>query len=79
MKMEPIVHHHVRVRRRHPAIYQHQNQLQLFSTLKITFDHRAPILFHSLGDFCVSITWKIYEIHPFIDQKEIDRLRPAGR
>ena len=75
--IEPLFHPRIRVCWCHPAIDEHQGQLQLIPIPQIILDHRSPILFYGLRDFGVSVTRKVHKVHPVINQKEVDRLRPA--
>jgi hypothetical protein len=46
---------------------------------QVAFDHGAKVFFHCFRNFRVSVTRQIHEVHPVIDQKEVNRLRPARR
>ena len=75
--IEPLLHQHVRFGWRHAAIHEHQCQFQLLSIAKIAFDHRAKVFLYRLWHLRISVARQIHKVHAFVDQKKVDRLRPA--
>jgi len=77
--IEPAFHHDVRFGWRHPAIDEHQSQLQLISIVKVVLDHRSQAFLDGFGHSRVSVSRQIHKVQSIIDEKKVDRLSPAWR